>query len=59
MTPLVAAIISACLVAAPAQCERHEVRVEPRACRIAPIRAEVAINGAWTAAVVKIECGVR
>lgn len=53
---LVTAIISVCLVAAPSQCEQHTLRVEPRACHIAPIRAEAPVAGQWLPAEAKITC---
>ena len=52
---LVAAVISVCLVSAPAQCERHTFRIERSACGLTK-RAEVPVGGAWQAAVARIEC---
>ena len=56
MTALVAAAVTVCLISIPTQCERHDLRVEPRACRLAPIRGEAPVNGTWTPVEVRITC---
>lgn len=53
---LVAAIISVCLANAPTSCERHSIKIEERACRIGPMKAEIDLNGIPTPAVARIEC---
>ena len=56
MTAFVPAVIAICLSVAPTQCESHQVRIEPRACHLAPLRAEAPVQGAWQAVVINIRC---
>jgi hypothetical protein len=53
---LVSAVIMVCLASAPTSCERHEFRIEARACHLPEYRAEIPMAGAMYPATVRIVC---
>lgn len=53
---MIPAVIAVCLLASPSQCETHDLRIEARACRITPLRAEAPVGGVWQPVVVSVRC---
>jgi hypothetical protein len=53
---MIAAILSICLQADPAQCALQHFRIEPNACHLPSYRAEVPAGGAWRAVMVRVKC---
>jgi hypothetical protein len=51
-----AAILLVCLAAHPDQCQRTEIRIEPKACHLPAYNAEFQNADGWTKARVQIVC---
>lgn len=55
---LVIAAIIVCLASQPAQCERHEIRIEHKLCGVSS-KAQVPISGEWQDATARIVCSTH
>jgi hypothetical protein len=54
MKELVFAVISICLHSG--ECERHEVKIEPKVCNLKSSQAQVHMFGEWKNATVTFKC---
>jgi hypothetical protein len=54
MKELVFAVISICLHTG--ECETHQLKVEPKVCKLGVTQAQVPLNGEWKEATVKFKC---
>jgi len=54
MKELVFAVISICLHSG--ECEKHEVKIEPKVCNLKSSHAQVPILGEWKDATVTFKC---
>jgi hypothetical protein len=55
---MIAAVLSICLQANPAQCAMQHFRVEP-ACLLRSYRAEAPVSGDWRAVIVGLKCAAH
>ena len=53
---MIAAVLSICLQANPAQCAEQHFRIETKACHLGPYRAEAPAGGEWHAVIVGVKC---
>lgn len=54
MVNFVFAVISICLQSG--ECETHQVKIEPKACQLKTVQAQVPVNGEWKNATVRFKC---
>lgn len=54
MKELVFALISVCLNTG--ECEKHQMRVETKVCKLGTVQAQVPQNGEWKDATVTFKC---
>jgi len=54
MKELVAAVISICLHTG--ECEKHEIKIEPKVCYLKSAKAKVNMFGEWKDATVYFKC---
>ena len=54
MKELVFAVISICLQSG--ECETHQMKVEPKVCKMGTVQAQVPQNGEWKDATVHFKC---
>lgn len=53
---MIAAVLSICLQANPAQCAEQHFRIETKACHLGPYRAEARAGDEWRAIIVGVKC---
>jgi hypothetical protein len=53
---MIAAVLSICLQATPAQCAAQHIRIEPDACHLRSYQAEVLAGSEWRAVTVRLTC---
>ena len=54
MKELVFAVISVCL--STGECETHQMKVEPKVCKLGTVQAQVPQSGEWKEATVHFKC---